>query len=127
MIEWALLIAYAIGYIASVRPIAVRTLESMVRYAETRRREDQQLYPSTWQNYHPVGDIVATDSGRIRATWYALAKALAWFVIIPVHLVAHTVVTPTEKQRAERRELERLRKLAAAEGLDWPEQAEEGK
>jgi hypothetical protein len=66
--------------------------------------------------------LMPSDSGRIRATWYALGKAIFWPVVIPVHCVARTVVSPTERLRASERENARLRKLAADEGLTWPEE-----
>lgn len=127
IIWWALLTVYLTGWLASIRPLAARTLDNMLARAERKRTEDQQRLPHTWQQYHPVGDLEPSDWGRLSATWWALGKALFWPVVIPVHLIARTVVTPTEKARAEKAELARFRKFAADNGLDWPDDREDTK
>jgi hypothetical protein len=121
---WAALGIYLLGYVLSVRPLAARTLDNMIGAFERAEDEQRRLYPATWSANHPKGweslPMVPTDSGRIRATWYALGKAIFWPIVIPVHMTARTVVSPTERLRASERENARLRKLAADEGLTWP-------
>jgi hypothetical protein len=121
---WAALGIYLLGYVLSVRPLAARTLDNMMRRLELEDTERRFLYPNLWRAENPKGarTFEPSDSGRIRATWYALGKAFFWPVAIPVHHVARTVVSPTERLRASEREIARLRKLAADEGLDWPEE-----
>lgn len=122
-IWWAALGIYLLGYVLSVRPLAVRTLDNMMRTLEREDELRRREYPNLWASENPKGkrSFDPSDLGRIRATWYALGKSLFWPVVMPVHMVARTVVTPTERQQSEKRELERLRKLAADEGLTWPE------
>lgn len=124
---WIIFAAYLLGFLFSVRPLAALSLEARIRHAESEREKDRRRYPNAWREFHPTGDIVPSDSGRLLATWMGIGKALAWPVIIPVHLLARTVVAPTEKTRADRAELKKLRKLAEREGLNWPDVNEEGR
>jgi hypothetical protein len=122
-IWWVALTVYMVGYVASVRPLAGRTLDRMIRAEELRDAQFRREYPNMWaaENRKGARTFEATDIGRIRATWLALGKAIFWPIVIPVHLTARTVVSPTERLRASEKENARLRKLAKAEGLDWPE------
>lgn len=123
VITWAVLTAYLTGYLLSIRPLAARTLDNILRATEAEDAERRANFPSLWEAENPDGPrvLVPTDSGRIRATWYAFGKAIFWPIIIPVHMVARTVVSPTERLRAAERENARLRTLAENEGLTWPE------
>jgi hypothetical protein len=119
---WAALGIYLLGYVLSVRPLAARTLDNIVRSYERDRDQEKVLYPHTYHERYQVGEIVPSDSARVGAVWFALGKAIFWPIVIPVHLTARTVLSPTERLRASDRENARLRKLAADEGLDWPEE-----
>lgn len=103
MTSWVVFVAWVVGTLLSWRSFAIGILVSL--------EED--------------ASIDGTD--RAGAAFFGLLAAAAWPVSVPLRLswrfVSRTrlLATPSEKQAAQKNELEALRRLAREHGLPMPE------
>jgi hypothetical protein len=124
---WVLLgvafLAYVTGVLLTVRPFAQTALEERMERFHRRREEAKVRFPASWTSYFPDGKVRPTRKACRAAAAAGFFTALVWPVAWPFRRFADTLRTSVEIMDAQAREIEKLRKLAADNGLSWPDGA----
>jgi hypothetical protein len=104
-------LVYVPGWLFTVRPFAVASLERQMERFERNRKRAQKALPSSWEHYFPAGPVQPTSRARRIAALTGAALATVWPVAWLASRFTNSLRTSDEVARAQRAENERLQAI----------------